>query len=131
MPDGTIIKIGDISGAVRVSLIPSIALLPRHDLVGQKFIRRFMRGFKRSVVGGFDRAAYFSEIESQLSDERKRSRAVRDSKGMKLAIAPIECQPIKKGDEYMQVVCMRACRLYVRHSDGASLITPPDYELYI
>lgn len=132
MPDGNILKSGaEIAGAVRVSLIPAIALLPRHDIVGQKFIRRFMRGFKRSVVGGFDRAAYFSEIEKQLSDERKRSRAIRDGKGLKPAIVPVEPQPVKNGDEYMQVVCMKYCRLYVRHSDGASLITPPDYELYI
>ena len=63
MPDGTLITSGgDIAGAVRVSLIPKIALLPRHDILGQVFIRRFLRAFKRSVVGGFDKKAYFDEI---------------------------------------------------------------------
>lgn len=132
MPDGTLITSGgDIAGAVRVSLIPAIGLLPRHDLVGQTFIRRFMRAFKRSIVGGFDRAAYFAEIERQISDERKEARAARDANGIVIpTVAPEPEKPVK-GDEYMQVVCMEACRLYVRHSDGASLITPPDFELYI
>lgn len=38
---------------------------------------------------------------------------------------------VEKSDEYMQVVCMKSCRFYVRHSDGSALITPRDYELYI
>lgn len=132
MPDGTLITSGgDIAGAVRVSLIPQIALLPRHDIVGQVFIRRFMRAFKRSIVGGFDRAAYFAEIERQISDSRIAARAARDEKGIVLAAEKAEPEKLVKGDEYMQVVCMESCRLYVRHSDGASLITPPDFELYL
>ncbi len=135
MPDGTLITSGgDIAGAVRVSLIPQIPLLPRHDILGQVFIRRFMRAFKRSVVGGFDRAAYFAEIERQISDSRisaRAARAARDEKGIVLATEKAEPEKPVKGDEYMQVVCMESCRLYVRHSDGASLITPPDFELYL
>ena len=134
MPDGTLITSGgDIAGAVRVSLIPRISLLPRHDIVGQVFIRRFMRAFKRSVVGGFDRAAYFYEIERQISDSRIAARAARDERAGFGYVEIPEPEPKKpvKGDEYMQVVGMESCRLYVRHSDGASLITPPDFELYL
>ncbi len=134
MPDGTLITSGgDIAGAVRVSLIPQIPLLPRQDIIGQIFIRRFMRAFKRSVVGGFDRAAYFAEIERQISDSRISARAARDERAGFGYVEIPEPEPQRpvKGDEYMQVVCMESCRLYVRHSDGASLITPPDFELYI
>ena len=132
MPDGTLITSGgDIAGAVRVSLIPKIALLPRHDILGQVFIRRFLRAFKRSVVGGFDKKAYFDEIERQISDSRIAARAARDEKGIVLAIEKTEPEKPVKGDEYMQVVCMETCRLYVRHSDGSSLITPHDFELYL
>lgn len=132
MPDGTLITSGgDIAGAVRVSLIPKIALLPRHDIVGQVFIRRFMRAFKRSVVGGFDRQAYFAEIERRINDSRIAARAARDEKGIVIHAENHEPEKPVKGDEYMQVVCMESCRLYVRHSDGAGLITPPDFELYI
>lgn len=90
-----------------------------------------MRAFKRSVVGGFDRAAYFAEIERQISQSRISARAARDEKGIVLAIEKTEPEKPVKGDEYMQVVCMETCRLYVRHSDGASLITPHDFELYL
>lgn len=132
MHDGTLITSGgDISGAVRVSLIPKISLLPRHDILGQVFIRRFMRAFKRSVVGGFDHAAYFAEIERQISDSRIAARAARDEKCIIVSTENVEPEKQVKGDEYMQVVCMESCRLYVRHSDGTSLITPPDFELYI
>lgn len=132
MPDGSIINQGgNIAGAIRVSLIPAIALLPRHDMVGQVFIRRFLRGFKRSRVGGFDRQAYFAEMQRQITAERIEARTAREAKGLTPELVKIESPKLKKGDEYMQVVCMESCRLYVRHSDGAGLITPPDYELYI
>lgn len=132
MPDGSIITSGgDIAGAIRVSLVPAIALLPRHDIVGQVFIRRFMRAFKRSRVGGFDRAAYFAEMQRQISNDRLAARAARDEKGFSPEPAIIESPSTEKGDEYMQVVCMKSCRFYVRHSDGSALITPRDYELYI
>lgn len=132
MPDGNIVTSGgDIAGAIRVSLVPAIALLPRHDIVGQVFISRFMRAFKRSRVGGFDRAAYFAEMQRQIGNNRLAARAARDAKGFSQDPVIGDSPTAEKGDEYMQVVCMKSCRFYVRHSDGSALITPRDYELYI
>lgn len=52
MKDGSLITSGgDITGAVRVSLIPQATRLPRHDLIGLGFRRRFQRGFKRANFG--------------------------------------------------------------------------------
>lgn len=49
--DGTIItEGGDLDGCVRFSLIPSMPLLPRHDIIGVPMVRRFGRGFIR-VMG--------------------------------------------------------------------------------
>ena len=51
-PDGTIITTdGDLTGCIRFSLLPQIAL-PRHDFLGVKMIRRFGRGFLRGMGGG-------------------------------------------------------------------------------
>lgn len=52
--DGSVITVGgDLSDAVRVSLIPAEGLgLPRHDLVGIAMKRRFGRGFIRALGGG-------------------------------------------------------------------------------
>lgn len=43
---------GDLTGCVRVSLIPTIPLLPRHDLTGVLLINRFGRGFVKGMGGG-------------------------------------------------------------------------------
>jgi hypothetical protein len=130
--DGSVIREGgDLSDAVRVSLIPAEhSGLPRHDLVGLPFVRRFMRYFKRTAVGGFDHAAYFAEVEARMSEHRIAAREARMSQGK--APAPVEIPPAPAPvfDDAMQVVCMEHARLYVSHLTGAALMTPPDYELY-
>lgn len=127
MPDGTIVsKGGDIAKAVRVSLLP-MGPVPRHDFVGLSFTRRFMRFFKRSTVGGFDKKKYFAELEARLSDSRKSARAARGS----YLPPPIEDAKPQKRDEAVQCIVTKDCRVYVRHSDGSVLITPADYELYL
>lgn len=89
MPDGRIITKGaDISGAVRVSIVPAGGvLLPRHDLIGIPVVRRFCRGFVRAMGGG--------------------------------------------AKEYVHCIVTQTFRFYVRSSNGAALVTPVDYELYI
>ena len=124
---------GDIKGAIKVSLIPASGTnLPRHDLIGQPFVHRFMRYFKRNIVGGFDKERYWAELEKNVSTPRLEAREARDSKGI---YSPPNhtssmAKPIKL-DEAIQVVVTETCRFYVRHFDGAVLITPPDYELYL
>ena len=41
---------GDLTACVRVSFIPEVIGLPRHDLTGVRLVRRFGRGFLR-VMG--------------------------------------------------------------------------------
>ena len=55
----------DIDKIVRVSLIPSINLLPRHELLidiaqGDRFVRRFGKGFIKSGPGGFSLKYYMN-----------------------------------------------------------------------
>lgn len=53
MADGSIITTGeDLRKAMMVSLLPQTPLLPRHDLMGISFVRRFGRGFVRGMGGG-------------------------------------------------------------------------------
>lgn len=133
MPDGRIVtEGGDLTGAVRVSLIPGPDTgLPRHDLVGQPFKHRFMRHFKRSTVGGFDRRAYFAQVEANLGDARKAARQARNEKGVSVTLDDVPPPPPRKLDECVQVIVMEHSRLYVRHADGTALLSPPDYELYL
>ena len=90
LSDGRVIaEGGDLSGAVRFSLIPAAtgSCIPRHDLVGVRMRRRFCRGFLRAFGGGLR--------------------------------------------EYVHCVVTDHFRIYVRSTDGAALITPADYELYL
>ena len=43
---------GNLKGAAMVSFIPAVPGLPRHDVVGLPFVRRFGRGFIRAMGGG-------------------------------------------------------------------------------
>lgn len=53
LPDGSLLKKGgDLSGVSVLSFIPQVPLLPRHDLMGIKFVSRFCRGFVRGMGGG-------------------------------------------------------------------------------
>lgn len=53
LDDGTLLtKGGDLTGAVRFSLLPMNPLLPRHDFTGVKMERRFCRGFLKALGGG-------------------------------------------------------------------------------
>lgn len=80
-------KGGDLTNAVRISLIPNKAGLPQHDFVGVEFVRRFGRGFVNVMSGSMK--------------------------------------------DYAHCICLKDSRAYVRCSDGAVLITPKDYELYL
>jgi hypothetical protein len=129
-PDGSVVNRGaSLIGAVRVSLIPYPgSALPRHDLVGRPFRERFMRHFKRTTVGCKDKAALLAAIEAQASPERQAQRAQRRAEGKVPLPPPPKPQKL---DEVVQVIIMDDSRCYVRHSDGAVLITPFDYELYL
>ena len=53
----------DVDQVVRVSFLPAIDLLPRHDIFidiskGDRFVRRFGRGFMKSGAGGWDLKLY-------------------------------------------------------------------------
>jgi hypothetical protein len=51
--NGIVVSEGEsLENAVKVSLIPGGGALPRHELVGQKFVRRFGRGFVQGMGGG-------------------------------------------------------------------------------
>lgn len=43
---------GSLLGAAMVSFIPRTSSLPRHDIIGLKFTRRFGRGFIKAMGGG-------------------------------------------------------------------------------
>lgn len=88
--DDSIFSVGEsLEDAVLVSLIPVEGLLlPRHDLTGLRFKRRFGRGFIRALGDG-------------------------------------------QVFEYAHCVVTRNFRFYVRSTNGAVLVTPPDYELYL
>lgn len=52
LADGTVVtEGGDLTAAVRFSLIPQNMFLIRHDIVGVKMKRRFGRGFVRALGG--------------------------------------------------------------------------------
>jgi hypothetical protein len=53
LPNGSLLLTGgDLSTVVVVSFIPQVPSLPRHDLMGVKFVRRFCRGFVHGLGGG-------------------------------------------------------------------------------
>jgi len=86
-------KTVDPDSVVRFSFIPTIGVLPRHDVLidynsGEKFIRRFGRGIMRQKSSGI-----------QL-------------------------------EEYLNCCVTNRYRLWV-FSSGRTLITKPDYEVYI
>ena len=98
MPDGTLITSGgDIADAVRVSLIPQIPLFARHDMLGQVFIRRFMRAFKRSVVEDLIVRLTLLRSSDKSADSRIAAKAAQDEKGIVLATENSEPEkPIKE-----------------------------------
>jgi hypothetical protein len=49
---------GDVSKAAMVSFVPLMPALPRHDLVGLPFVRKFGRGFVRALGGGLKDYVY-------------------------------------------------------------------------
>ena len=126
-------KGGDLADAVRVSIIPHAgSFLPRHDLAGLKFVRRFTRHFKRTVVGGFDKDAYFAAVERNESSHRKAAKAARDAKGYVPPQKPVvERKPQKPAQESVECVVCEGFRVYIRSLTGTVLVTPPDYELYL
>lgn len=52
--DGSVFNIvdGNLRGAALVSFVPVVPGLPRHDILGLQFVRRFGRGFIRAMGGG-------------------------------------------------------------------------------
>jgi hypothetical protein len=78
---------------VRASLIPKVKILPRHDVLiditnGEKFVKRFGRGFIKAGSDGY------------------------------------------KLRQYLNCIVTNKYRLWV-YPDGRTLITRPDYEVYI
>ena len=131
--DGSILtEGGDLRQAVMVSLTPDDGvLLPQHDFSGLRFLHRFIRYFKRTTIGGFDRLAYFIGIERNKTDSRVAARAARDQKGIVVEHPAIEPIKEQKPDACLSVIVARECRIYVNHATGAVLTTRPDYELYL
>jgi len=123
---------GDLSGAVKVSLIPKDGIrLPRHDLIGLPFVRRFKRYFKRVPVLGFNKAAYFKEMESKITEARKDARNARNARKTSTPVPFNDKFVEPKLDECVNVICLKNARLYICNSNGSVLVTPPDYELYL
>lgn len=123
-------KRGEIEGAMRVSLVPAKGLtLPRHDFVGQQFVKCWMRHFKRFTVGGFDKEKYLAELEKNVTSFRLKAREVRDEKGKKPELPPPQLKPLPKFDEAIHVIQLQTARIHIRHLDGSIIITPPNYEL--
>ena len=84
----------DANSVVRVSFIPAVPMLPRHDVIidasaGERFVKRFGRGFIRQSEAGF-----------QLH-------------------------------EYLNCVETSRYRLYVFSTTGRTMVTRPDYEVYL
>ena len=123
-------KRGTIEGAARVSLIPAKGLtLPRHDFVGQQFVKCWMRQFKRFTVGDFDKEKYLAELEKNVTSSRLKAREARDEKGKKPDPLPPKLKPLPKFDEAIHVIQLPTSRIHIRHLDGSIIITPPNYEL--
>lgn len=56
---------GDLKGCVRFSLIPQRSDLPRHDIVGVVFRRRFCRGFiQKNMANKSASRFYFHCVET-------------------------------------------------------------------
>jgi hypothetical protein len=87
----TVIPVDEV---VRASIVPRVPWLPRHDILlnhsrGEKFVRRFGRGF--------------------LKDQ---------GEGIQLF-------------EYLHCIVTTNYRLWIFSTTGQSLVTNPDYELYL
>lgn len=155
---------GDLAGCVRFSLIPREGLsLPRHDMIGVDFVRRFCRAFHKvkfnteRLSGLFfweDKSKFVRTSESQdgrvipgdligkgVAGEKWFSVASVTPDGVLLTLPyrgiskPNGMQakrlPREIGGEYLHCVVCKTHRLYVRSSDGAALVTPFDFELYL
>lgn len=58
-------KILEQHKVIRVSIIPSLPLLPRHDIFigeGNCFVKRFGRGFKKQGIDGYETKEYLNCI---------------------------------------------------------------------
>lgn len=82
-----------IESIIRASLVPKITSLPRHDVIidikaGERFVKRFGRGFIKQTAEGF------------------------------------------KLKNYLNCIVTNRCRLWV-FPDGHTMITRPDYEVYL
>ena len=118
-------NVGVLKGASRVSFIPAEGSgLPKHDLIGKNFKRRFLRYFKRTIIGGFNKEAYWEGVNVLASPERQKAR-----EGKLKSIS--EPKPNYQSDACVQCIVMSDSRLYLNVLTGAVLITPFDYELYL
>lgn len=156
--DGTLInKGGDLSNAKKVSLIPRRYGLPRHDLAGIPFVRRFCRGAIDAPVTSKDAAIAGNEIsryafENQLFKYSELHAAIHHSVCQKYSLpgdvvakliarlckhygddsSRLVLMPVKHKaggmKEYLHCIVAEACRFWVRSTDGAMLVTPPDYD---
>ncbi len=158
MADGSVItKGGDLTAAHKVSLIPQRAGLPAHDIAGVPLVKRFCRGVLdaplthegASAAGNeisryafIKRISVYSELHHALwanvckkhnlpGDVVARLIArvcrVYGNNPNKLLVFPDQ-QSGGELREYLHCICAKSFRLWVRSSDGTSLITPPDYD---
>ena len=135
--------------------------LPCHDVCGVRLVRRFGRGFKRMPLCDADELCvaefrHGSAHVKTVQDLRARVtpgqliRAKRpgdpwylvahvDKHGVNLASPysgkdrdlPALLKDTRLTEEFLQCVVCEGFRLYVRCSDGATAVTPEDYELYL
>lgn len=153
---------GDLAECIRFSLLPQIAELPSHDLIGIPMIRRFGRGMIRqamcnfAMLPGFLRWEHDSDIvwtEENLTEIVRQGSLIKkrhdgeewwlvlDAKPDQLKLykpytgktkrieSKVYLEPPKP--EYLHCIVCEGFRIYYRSTDGSSLITPQDYELYI
>lgn len=164
LSDGTIITTkGDLSGAVRFSLIPSEKTgLPRHDLIGVPMRRRFARSFQKVAIGQnifckllWESGSCWVRTPDDLRKELSPGDMIRKNKiakpepwSMVVAVEAEQVQlarpyngktaqfnTVKKNrtinTEYVHCIVCDNFRIWIRSSDGAVLITPQDYELWL
>jgi len=134
MSDGTIVtKGGDISGAVRVSVIPAEGVpLPRHDFIGLRFKRRFLKQFKRLPVSRPpDRSAIALEIDEKrgFTEEERRVRQEKRKKFWQKKGFVTEAKADLKPSNAAHCIETATGRFWVVCLNGAVLGTPKDYDL--
>jgi hypothetical protein len=159
--DGEVVTIGgDLAGCSRFSFIPEKDGLPRHDLIGKKFKRRFNRGFKKTPLFGYHEMLARLELspddqkildiakavlESKKKDyqEARKNEPTNISKHNLMrektaqafsqfkAVVAMLWERYNPSDHYYLCVVYAGGRAYVNARTGAVLVTPENYELFV